>query len=285
MYYYVGEVQNQADEHNATINIGDEITPEEVETLNKAFSITGDYHAIKQIYDIVVENGLEFKSWMKSERLQSKRDAGLSSKRLILLSNKLALNYASSIKTFLDMTQRLLKHRKPESVKDFLALTNKFYDDHLEYRFWANFRNYVVHCSFPYSIFHEAVGSNCEVRCSKKHLLKFDNWKHSKADIEQMPEYVDLPGMVDRMSSLIYALYLQFFYYVASDAFSGYNTYQEFLKKHSVRCPVIFKTEKPISREEGFVVPSMQPLPIKEMMDVFNTMNQHPSINIKITQL
>lgn len=285
MYYYIGEVQNKKDDLDTTINIGDEITQEEVETLNNAFSITGDYHAIKQIRDIVVENGLEFKSWMKSERLQAKRDAGLSSERLILFSNKLVLNYASSIKTFIDMTQRLLKHRKPDAVKDFLALTNKFYDDHLEYRFWANFRNYIVHCSFPYCNFHEAVGSNCEVRCPQKHLLKFDNWKHSRADIEQMPEYIDLPGMVDEMSSLIHALYLQFFYYVASDIFSGYNTYQEFLKKYSVQCPVIFKTEKPISKEEGFVVPSMQPLPIKEMMDVFTTMNQHPSINIKISQM
>ena len=57
----------------------------------------------------------------------------------------------------------------------------------------------------------------------------------------------------------------------------------KFTKKHSAQCTVIFKTEKPISKEDGFVVPSMQPLPIKEMMDVFKTMNEHPSINIKIT--
>lgn len=200
-----------------------------------------------------------------------------------MLSNKLALNYASSIKTFIDMTQRLLKHRKPDAVKEFLKLTNKFYDEKMEYRFWANFRNYIVHCSFPYCVFHEAVGSNCEVRCPREHLLEFDNWKHSKADIEKMPEFVDLPSLVGEMNSLIHALYLQFFYYLASDIFAEYNIYKEFTSKHSAQCTVIFKTEKPISKEEGFVVPSMQPLPVKEMMDVFRTMNEHPSINIKIT--
>ena len=133
MYYYIGEVQNKKDDLDTTINIGNEITQEEVETLNNAFSITGDYHAIKQIRDIVVENGLEFKSWMKSERLQAKRDAGLSSERLILFSNKLVLNYASSIKTFIDMTQRLLKHRKPDAVKDFLALTISLADSSSKY--------------------------------------------------------------------------------------------------------------------------------------------------------
>ena len=47
MYYYIGEIQNREKDEDTTINIGDEITQEEVDTLNKAFSITGDYHAIK----------------------------------------------------------------------------------------------------------------------------------------------------------------------------------------------------------------------------------------------
>lgn len=283
MYFYIGESQSRTNDGDSVISIGDEITQEEVDTLNKAFSITGYYHAITQIRNIVIENGLEFQRWMKPDNLQVHRDAGTSSSRLIMLSNKLALNYASSIKTFIDMTQRLLKHRKPDAVKEFLKLTNKFYDEKMEYRFWANFRNYIVHCSFPYCVFHEAVGSNCEIRCPRDHLLEFDNWKHSRADIEKMPEFVDLPGLVDEMSSLIHALYLQFFYYLASDIFAEYNLYKEFTKKHSAQCTVIFKTEKPISKEDGFVVPSMQPLPMKEMMDVFKTMNEHPSINIKIT--
>lgn len=223
---------------------------------------------------------MEFKKWMTPKNLQAYHSAGTTSKRLIMLSNKLVLNYAASIKTFIDMAQRMLHQLKPSCVKDFLGFTHKFYDEKLEYQFWVNFRNYVVHCSFPYSIFHAEVGSDCEIRCSRDHLLEFNNWKHSKADIEKMPEFIDLPGMVDEMSSLIYALYLQFFYYLASDIISDFEYYKSFLTQHNVKCPVIFHVEKKISKDEGFVSPSMQPLPVNEMIELFKVLNKHPSINI-----
>ena len=282
-YYYVGEMTLDNCGKDKTVSVGDEITQAELDCLNKAFSITGTFHALTQILNIVTENGVEFKKWMNPKNLQANRDSGVSSERLIMLSNKFVLNYAASTKTFVDMAQRMLRQRKPDCVKDFLKITNKFYDEKAEYRFWANFRNYIVHCSFPYSVFHEEVDCNCEIRCPREHLLKFNNWKHSKADIERMPEFIDLPGMVDEMSSLIYALYLQFFYYLAKDIISDYEHYKQFISKHNVKHPVILHTKEMVSKENGFVSPSMQPLPINEMMELFKVLNKHPSINITFT--
>jgi hypothetical protein len=282
-FYYVGDVTSENPEEEKTITVGDEITQDELDSLYKAFSITGTYHGITQILNIVTENGFEFKKWMNPSNLQAHRNAGASSERLLLLSNKLVLNYASSIKTFIDMAQRMLHQRKPNCVKEFLKRTNELYDEEVAYRFWANFRNYIVHCSFPYIVFHEAVGCNCEVRCPREHLLEFSNWKHAKADIEKMPEFIDLPGMVDEMSSLIYALYLEFFYYLAGDIMSDYKNYIEFLDRHKVNCPVILEVEAKITKEDGFVCPSMHPLPIEKMMEIFRVMNNHPSINISFT--
>ena len=283
-YYYVGETTSDDPTEGKTVNVGDEITQEELDRLNKAFSITGTFHALTQILNIVTENGFEFKKWMTPKNIQAQRDLGMSRDRLITLSNKLVLNYATSTKTFIDMAQRMLHQRKPSCVKDFLSLTHNFYDEKVEYRFWANFRNYVVHCSFPFSIFQESVNQHCEVICSREHLLEFDNWKHSKADIEKMPEFVDLPGMVDVMSSLIYSLYLQFFYYLANDIIADYEYYKYFCSQHNVKCPVILHTEEKISKESGFVKPFMQPLPINEMIDLFKVLNEHPSINITFKQ-
>ena len=75
MYFYIGESQSSTSDGDSVISIGDEITQEEVDTLNKAFSITGYYHAITQIRNIVIENGLEFQRWMKSDNLQVHRTA------------------------------------------------------------------------------------------------------------------------------------------------------------------------------------------------------------------
>lgn len=277
---YVCEMKKEKPENEATINVIEEITQEELNTLNQAFSFTSDYHSITQILNIVLENGNEFKKWMNPQNLQKSRNEGASSERLILISNKLVLNYATSTKTFIDMMRRLLQRKEPDCVEHFLGMTNKFYDENMEYRFWSNFRNYVVHCSFPYSVFHEAVDCNCEVRCTREHLLEFDNWKHSRVDIQKMSEFINLPDMVDKMNSLIYALYLQYFYYIFKDFVADYEIYRDFMKRHSVKCPVILKTDRPISKEEGFVSPNMQPLPVKEMMEIFKVMQQHPSINI-----
>lgn len=281
---YVCEMEKKNPEVDATISIVEEITQEELDTLNQAFSFTGDYHSITQIFNIVLENGNEFKKWMNPQNLQESRNKGASRERLMLISNKLVLNYATSTKTFIDMMRRLLQKKKPDCVKDFVEMTKKFYDENMEYRFWSNFRNYVVHCSFPYSVYHESIDSNCEVRCTREHLLEFNNWKHSRKDIEKMPEIINLPSMVDEMNSIIYALYLQYFYYIINDFTSDYEIYTDFMKRHSVKCPIILKTDKPISKEEGFVTHNMQPLPVKEMMDIFKVMQHHPSININFTE-
>ena len=87
-------------------------------------------------------------------------------------------------------------------------MQHAFYDKNMEYRFWMNFRNYIVHCEFPYSIYQESVDNGCKIICTKEHLFQFDNWKHSKADIQQMDKQIDLPALVDNMSAMIYAFTL-----------------------------------------------------------------------------
>ncbi len=281
-YYYVCETTPKSKTDNEmTLAVGDEISQEELDSLNSAFSLTGAFYSITSIKDIVIENGVQFKKWMNPINLQTCYDNGMPNHRLVMLSNKHVLNYASSIKTFIDMAFRLLKKKKPSMIQDFENLTHRFYDEKMVYRFWMNFRNYVVHCAFPYTTFRDAIGSNCQVVCEKKHLLEFDNWKHSKSDIEQMKEEIDLTLLVDDMSSLIYSLYLQFLYYLAEDAFAGYEYYTSFSKRHNVKSPTILVVEEKISKEKGFVNPSMQPLPVAQMIEMFKAMQNHPSINIK----
>ena len=157
-YYYVCETIPKSENiDEMTLNVGDEITKEELDCLNNAFSLTGTFYSINFIKDIVIENGMEFQRWMNPNNLQSRFENGTPSHRLVMISNKHALNYASSIKTFIDMAFRLLKKKKPSKVKDFENLTHQFYDENEIYRFWMNFRNYIVHCAFPYTTFHNEI--------------------------------------------------------------------------------------------------------------------------------
>lgn len=278
LHLYVAETDHPKGA-KAEIVIKDEITQEEFTQLNTAFRVCSLYHSITQIKDIVVENGESFKRFMSPQNLQEIRKRNVPPERAITLANKAVLNYASSIKTYIDMEKRLLTKRATESdLKLFEDMQHAFYDKNMEYRFWANFRNYIVHCEFPYSIYQESVENGCKIICTKEHLLQFDNWKHSKADIQQMGEQIDLPALVDNMSAMIYAFYIDFFSHFAKDITDGITTYGEFCRKYGVRVPVIFKMEN----REQVAGSHFQPLPVKELRASFDILRNNPHIKIDI---
>lgn len=269
----------QPNQTDASIIVKGEITQEELTTLNSAFEICSLYLSITQIKDIVVENGHIFKKYMSAENLKELSAQNVSPNRAILLANKAVLNYASSIKTYIDMETRILKNKASEkALGEFTKICHTFYDKHLEYRFWANFRNYIVHYEFPYSIYKEHIDEGCKIICTKEHLLQFDNWKHSKADIEKMGDEIDLPSLVDNMSSLIYALYLDFFRHFASIIIDGINAYGEFCRRYDVKLPAILKMKDDTQIKGSH----LQPLPIEYLKASFEILKNHPHIQINI---
>lgn len=278
LHLFVAETYN-SDEANSSIIIKEEITQDELKMLNSAFTVCSLYHSITQIKDIVVENGESFKKFMCSENLKEISKHYITPERAIMLANKAVLNYASSIKTYIDMETRLLKKgASEEAVTMFESICHTFYDKNMEYRFWANFRNYIVHCEFPYSIFQEHADEGCRIICTKEHLLQFDNWKHSKADIEKLGDCIDLPSLVDNMSAMIYALYIDFFRHFAKTITEGMAIYGEFCRKYDVKVPVILK----MKNREQVAGSHFQPLPIKELRASFEILRSNPQVHIDL---
>ena len=278
MYLYVAET-SQDEKTGVKIEVKKEITKEELEYLNSAFFICGVYHSIEQIEHIVVENGEDFKCYMSEENLRLMRSRGVSPERIVMLANKYVLNYASAIKTYIDMEKRLLKkHKSEEDEKVFEKMCSGFYDKHMAYRFWANFRNYIVHCEFPYSIYKEELNGGCKVIYTKERLLRFDNWKHAKADILEMDEIIDLTKLVDDMNGMLYALYMDFFRCFHKEIMEGIQIYGDFCRKHNVKNPVILKTKERNKMEEA----RMQPLPIAELRVSFEILKSHPHVDFEI---
>lgn len=276
-YIYVADKINYGN-HNHTISIKNEIAQTELDELNSAFSICGIYHAITQIEKIVVQNGLDFKNFMVPGNLHSMRVAKIDPVKLIFEANRLSLNYATSIKTYIDMEERILSSKKSKAeISDFRNSCSQFYDHDKEYRFWVNFRNYVVHCEFPYCKYSETMGENCKVICTKEHLLKFNNWKHSKADIVAMNSEIDLPGMVYAMSSIVVALYIDFFNYFGEQIVGGIEIYGKFCRKYSVKAPIILHTNKPRDTSSGY----FQPLPVGDLITSFNILKSNPHVKIE----
>ena len=216
---------------------------------------------------------------MSTENMRKLKLNGVSPERSVMLANSAILNYAASIKTFIDMETRLLKeYSSDKNVDVFNEMCHKFYDEHMEYRFWVNFRNYIIHCEFPYSVYTESIENGLEIICTKEHLLKFKNWKHAKDDIQNMNEQVDLHLLVDNMSAMIYALYIDFVGYFAETILKGIKIYGEFCRKYDVQHPIVIKT-KDIATLAGA---NMQPLPVKELKAAFDILSNNPNIQINI---
>ena len=233
------------DNGSQTISIKNEITEEELNLLNSAFEFCGIYNCITQIKNIVIENGEAYKRFMSTENMSKLKLNGVSPERSVMLANTAILNYATSLKTYIDMETRLIKEKSSEDNLDkFNTMCHTFYDNHMEYRFWVNFRNYIVHCEFPYMIYNESVENGIRIICTKEHLLKFKNWKHAKDDIDKMDEQIELHLLVDNMSAMIYALYINFVGFFAEKIVNGIKIYGEFCRKYNVKRPIIVKTKE-----------------------------------------
>ena len=56
-----------------------------------------------------------------------------------------------------------------------------------------------------------------------------------------MPDVIDLDQMVDKMSGLIYAFYIDFFAYFGQQIVSSINSYDAFCKKHKTTPITMYK--------------------------------------------
>lgn len=267
------------DNGSQTISIKNEITEEELNLLNSAFEFCGIYNCITQIKNIVIENGEAYKRFMSTENMSKLKLNGVSPERSVMLANTAILNYATSLKTYIDMETRLIKEKSSEDNLDkFNTTCHTFYDNHMEYRFWVNFRNYIVHCEFPYMIYNESVENGIRIICTKEHLLKFKNWKHAKDDIDKMDEQIELHLLVDNMSAMICALYINFVGFFAEKIVNGIKNYGEFCRKYNVKRPIIVKTKDRADLARA----NMQPLPVKELKAAFDILSDNPNIQINI---
>lgn len=272
---YVAELDNDR------IKVLHKVSQEELDGLKASYPNFEAFHRMTELKDVVIENGTDFKEWMQKDNIEKCYFNHISTEKIVQTSNKLAFNFGASIGTFLYTEEKLLKKYKPGTEIKLEKLKSSFYDDNIEYRFWARFRNYVVHYALPYTGL-EADGANgIQVVCKRQHLLEFEKWSQVKKDIENMNENVDLSAMVEKMNVLIYALYINFYTYFAEEIGNATIKFGEFCKKHGTQNPVIVKAED-LRKMEGICV---QPLPRKELAQALKMLKENPNVKVESVEI
>lgn len=125
--------------------------------------------------------------------------------------NRMVLNLLSSIRTYLDHTETILKRKygAPSlEYKQFQEMTSRGFDDSFAYRFLTKLRNYAQHCGLPSGSIqhnHSEEGHFLSLLLERDSLLaNFNSWGATvKEDLLRQPERIDLLPLIDEKVSLL----------------------------------------------------------------------------------
>jgi len=250
---------------------------EEVERIKSLFEFTSSYSVVKMMENVVIRNHQDYLHHMQPENLAKYADALDDA---VVIANQFALNYATSIQSFIDISERQLQKTKTteKELEFYRQFQHQMYDSNLEYRFWMRLRNFVVHCGFPYTEVTQN-SNGIQVLCPKSHLLSSRKWNAVQKDIENMPNDVRIEAMVCKMTHCISALRLVFVGLYAEEITSALREYAAFCRQYNVKNPEFIEVESEENIRNGL---SYNPLPVTFLHDALEDLKKVPFVNLKI---
>jgi len=198
----------------------DELSPEEFRKLEDASNTIEELHSIRRLRDFVVLNDEDLLNMLQRslDDLISKAGYWNGIKRndnqiVFDNSNRLLLNYLSSIRTFIDHSNTVLKRKFGENSKTYLEYKNilsVFYDNSFAYRFFYKLRNYAQHVGLPLDSFHFSTQYNHEENSLRGEmivvfdrdqlLLRYDSWGTVKQDLKKLDAEFDVIPLMFEMT-------------------------------------------------------------------------------------
>lgn len=256
-----------------------EIPKHDVDYLYSLFHFVGAYNVSKAAKDIAVRNGQSFKNFMRPDNLINYQN---DFDNAILDANRRCINYAVSLKSFIDITERYL-------INDFESNAKQRYHDEIQvplfdssfgYALFSKLRNYVVHRSFPYSSGTVHTGG-VEIRCSTERLLEWDNWTTIRNQIAQKAPFIPLEEYVDEASSILIAIWMQFIsIFYGKEIENVIKQYSIYKKDNNVTGHIAFaEVDNREDIAKGF---NMKPLPVNELHECIKILQDNPRVTLNI---
>lgn len=278
MIYGFGYTQKSIDNRNEFV-ITKHITKEEYDVHNKNMEICRHYSHMKEVYLLVKYNGKSFLEYMDLVNDDEKSE-GIKVERPGMEGNRLLINYLTSIGMFIDYGEKEIGKALGKSAREnFRKRTNVLYDMHPSYRFLVLMRDYAVHYSFPLHTHIMSLNSPSGLFANRNTLLRFDRWKHAKADIQKMSENIKIEPHVINMQQYIEELYYHCLFLFSSKLVDVIEYANELVKSTNHNRPIfaMFESEEKFRAGEITVVPVDLGVAISALKDL----QEHPNIIIK----
>ena len=223
MEYRICRQYDDPEKGEAKIEMLNDLTEQEFNSLEKALSKIEELHSIRRLRDFVIANDKEIMDMLEVtvNDLVGKSSYWAGLKRedvevVFLNTNRLLLNYLSSVKTFVDHTTTFLNRKFGANSEEFIGfetMLSAFYDHSFAYRFLSRLRNYAQHVDLPLDEIKFASKRNEElnriegtltIAFNRDRLLNsFQKWSTVKKDIEQMGETFLFTPLLFQMTQII----------------------------------------------------------------------------------
>jgi hypothetical protein len=264
------------EEGRKTLNVVDEISASEVRRMQELLSFVGAYNTSNMAFEIVKENGQAVRRFLRQENLRS-----LANDRsdIIRDANRLTYNFAASIKTFIDITERFInKDFGSKALKSYHDDVQKpTFDNCFEYALFVRLRNYVVHRMYPYTRISVSE-AGVDLSVVTEDLLQWDGWTVLKDKIKARGPKLRLEEYVFRATASVLAIWIAFVGFYGDRIVSAWNEYASFAKKWGLRGYAGFAE---VERREDIVNGmNVNPLPISELIRCFEVLRQNPNVKI-----
>lgn len=235
-----------------------------------------------KFYKKMIEyNGITLIKYLKNNQLNEKES--ITSR--VELANKYVYDLAGSFVSFVEYIQkRVMPKQSKEMLDEFEKFRTNLFDNEYIYRFWYYMRNYTTHYDVA---FNKGIGTfenekrYLKIVCEKEHLLQYREWKHSKEDIKNMEEEINIMDMIEPLLVLVNSMYLYSVYVFKNVILDADKYTAKFLKQYNIKnTPVfmLYEKEEDMKTKPGKITP----LQVSELWELIMELKDIPYVNLTI---
>lgn len=259
-----------------------EIRAEDYMMIERSFSFISSCKSVEHIKDIVCHNKTVLKSYVSDEWIAKLSVDGVDVTSILTAANAYALNYATSIRTFLDIMHANLSTRK-DDLKYMRNLESACFDKYFDYRLWYRLRNFIVHRSLPYTRIVQSLIDSSGVRCDRDFLLGWDGWGSIRREIASLPERINLADYLDGTSISVEFLFAEYIACFGQEITDCSRLVSTMRKKYGITGGFMYAKAK--SREhmhsDGILSHAdIGMFPEREFLHYFNILKSNPRVTI-----
>jgi hypothetical protein len=227
----LGTIEDRFPTDNTLVHFDNRISIREFVAVQNALAEINAFKSNQRLIEIVLLNNSEihyfFIETFKTLLEKSVSWVGIKEKdmeKIYLHSNRLLLNYLSSIRTYLDHSLAFLTKKYGKTspqVRKYNALLSFNYDNNFSYRFFYKLRNYSQHCGIPidnlsfksdYDRDNNQIHGHLNAFFDPNKLLtNFDSWGAKvKVDLLAMNEPFELRSIRESMTAIMFNINVNF---------------------------------------------------------------------------